>query len=348
MTEPYVGPRCYAHAAPSFHGVTPGGPGLPAHVLDLASATCQRCPSPIVKGDRYLCDDGGIIHAECPATPDADDASEREVCGKPRRYFPQQTCYLPRGHEGDHEDDTHLWENDASASIGSTTRPATAMPKPAASTDASGALSEAERETIRALRREIGPLTERDHAWQPMVSAGEVRVLLDCIDRLARESAAATRARADERERVEMEACSVFGSHPRGGHNDAVLAASTGASGALSEAERMTLWAAMPAATTGAQEQGIYAAVERIVAARESAAATRARAEERERIAQAIEAEDCGTPTELAARVHQGCIDAGRWPAAECRACSAAAKAWHDGIEHMRADAARIARGDER
>ena len=66
-----------------------------------------------------------------------------------------------------------------------------------ASTDASGALSEAEQETIRALRREIGPLTERDHAWQPMVSAGEVRVLLDCIDRLAREAAAATRARAE-------------------------------------------------------------------------------------------------------------------------------------------------------
>jgi hypothetical protein len=35
------------------------------------------------------------------------------VCGKPRRYFPQQTCYLSRGHGGDHEDDTHMWENAA-------------------------------------------------------------------------------------------------------------------------------------------------------------------------------------------------------------------------------------------
>lgn len=50
MPEPYVGPRCYSHDVPAFHGMTPGGPGLPAHVLDLNSATCQRCPSPIVPG----------------------------------------------------------------------------------------------------------------------------------------------------------------------------------------------------------------------------------------------------------------------------------------------------------
>jgi hypothetical protein len=66
MTEPYVGPRCHGHQQPSFHGVAPGGPGLPAHVLEGQSAACQRCPSPITKGDLYLCDDGGIIHAECP------------------------------------------------------------------------------------------------------------------------------------------------------------------------------------------------------------------------------------------------------------------------------------------
>lgn len=38
-------------------------------------------------------------------------AENDEPCGKPRRYFPQQTCYLSRGHGGTHEDDTHLWEN---------------------------------------------------------------------------------------------------------------------------------------------------------------------------------------------------------------------------------------------
>ena len=32
-----------------------------------------------------------------------------EQCGKPRRYFPQQTCELARGHEGLHEDATHIW-----------------------------------------------------------------------------------------------------------------------------------------------------------------------------------------------------------------------------------------------
>ncbi len=34
------------------------------------------------------------------------------LCGKPRRYFSQQTCELPRGHAGEHEDATHIWEND--------------------------------------------------------------------------------------------------------------------------------------------------------------------------------------------------------------------------------------------
>lgn len=33
-----------------------------------------------------------------------------------------------------------------------------------------------------ALLREIGPPTERDRNWQPMVSAYEVRALLDTID----------------------------------------------------------------------------------------------------------------------------------------------------------------------
>lgn len=33
------------------------------------------------------------------------------VCGKPRRYFPQQTCELPFGHDGEHEDATRLWSN---------------------------------------------------------------------------------------------------------------------------------------------------------------------------------------------------------------------------------------------
>lgn len=36
--------------------------------------------------------------------------------------------------------------------------------------------------TRAELRREIGPPTDRDHKWQPMVSAGEVRALLDALD----------------------------------------------------------------------------------------------------------------------------------------------------------------------
>jgi hypothetical protein len=68
----YVGPRCYAHQVPSFHGVAPGGPGLPAHVWGAGVyAECQRCPNRIAKGDRYLCADGGIVHAECPPLPPA-------------------------------------------------------------------------------------------------------------------------------------------------------------------------------------------------------------------------------------------------------------------------------------
>lgn len=38
-------------------------------------------------------------------------AEDAVKCGKPRRYFPQQTCYLSRGHSGDHADDTHMWED---------------------------------------------------------------------------------------------------------------------------------------------------------------------------------------------------------------------------------------------
>jgi hypothetical protein len=37
-------------------------------------------------------------------------------------------------------------------------------------------------ETRAALRKEIGPPTDRDENWQPMVSAGEVRQLLDALD----------------------------------------------------------------------------------------------------------------------------------------------------------------------
>lgn len=42
-----------------------------------------------------------------------------------------------------------------------------------------------ERKTCDALRKEIGPPTARDHMWQPMVSAEEIRGLLDCIDRIS-------------------------------------------------------------------------------------------------------------------------------------------------------------------
>lgn len=36
--------------------------------------------------------------------------------------------------------------------------------------------------TVAALRVEIGAPTENDHRWQPMVSAGELRALLDYVD----------------------------------------------------------------------------------------------------------------------------------------------------------------------
>ena len=32
-------------------------------------------------------------------------------CDRPRRYFVQQTCELPQGHDGPHEDATHIWED---------------------------------------------------------------------------------------------------------------------------------------------------------------------------------------------------------------------------------------------
>lgn len=38
------------------------------------------------------------------------------------------------------------------------------------------------QETCAALRREIGEPTARDHQWQPMVSAGEIRQLLDAVE----------------------------------------------------------------------------------------------------------------------------------------------------------------------
>lgn len=66
------GPRCYRHAVPSFHGVTPGGPGLPAHTYDVGPLPnytppgCLRCGRQFAVGDRYLCDEGGIIHVTCP------------------------------------------------------------------------------------------------------------------------------------------------------------------------------------------------------------------------------------------------------------------------------------------
>lgn len=56
------------------------------------SAECGGCPT---------CD---------PGLRPTDTTTTKEVCGKPRRYFPQQTCTLAVGHDGDHEDSTHLWE----------------------------------------------------------------------------------------------------------------------------------------------------------------------------------------------------------------------------------------------
>ena len=44
---------------------------------------------------------------------DAHTEQNPPACAVPRRYFVQQTCELPTGHAGDHEDATHLWENDA-------------------------------------------------------------------------------------------------------------------------------------------------------------------------------------------------------------------------------------------
>ena len=52
--------------------------------------------------------------------------------------------------------------------------------------------------TRAELRREIGPPTDRDNKWQPMVSAGEVRALLDALDAAdARDARVAATARAD-------------------------------------------------------------------------------------------------------------------------------------------------------
>lgn len=48
-------------------------------------------------------------------------------------------------------------------------------------------MNEITPEQIAALRTEIGPPTDRDHKWQPMVSAGEVRALLDMVERLTAE-----------------------------------------------------------------------------------------------------------------------------------------------------------------
>lgn len=113
------------------------------------------------------------------------------------------------------------------------------------------------------------------------------------------------------------------------------IAASTDASGALSEAERESLarvefltWAGMGETYGIEWADHLTAAVERIVAARVSAAATRARAEgaaeAAERIAQAIEAERdeyiVGEPQwlslELAADIARGdaAVDAGGRP----------------------------------
>lgn len=69
---PIDGPRCYRHDVPAFHGVTPGGPGLPAHTWDVVPLPnetlrgCLRCGGKFELGDRYLCDEGGIIHVTCP------------------------------------------------------------------------------------------------------------------------------------------------------------------------------------------------------------------------------------------------------------------------------------------
>lgn len=62
------GPRCYRHDVPSLHGLTPGGPGLPAHTWDgpPRGGACLRCHGPMHTGDRYLCDEGGIVHVACP------------------------------------------------------------------------------------------------------------------------------------------------------------------------------------------------------------------------------------------------------------------------------------------
>lgn len=48
-------------------------------------------------------------------------------------------------------------------------------------------------ETRAALRREIGPPTERDAKWQAMVSAGELRLLLDGLDAADEQCAALVR-----------------------------------------------------------------------------------------------------------------------------------------------------------
>ena len=60
-------------------------------------------------------------------------------------------------------------------------------------------------DTRAALRREIGPPTDRDHKWQPMIAASEVRALLDALD--------AVEALADHWDAIAHEADAMWTEH---------------------------------------------------------------------------------------------------------------------------------------
>lgn len=64
-------PRCMRHGTGyAYHGFSTGAP--PAHTWDVgplpsyAPPGCLRCGGQFQVGDRYLCDEGGIVHVACP------------------------------------------------------------------------------------------------------------------------------------------------------------------------------------------------------------------------------------------------------------------------------------------
>jgi hypothetical protein len=66
-------PRCTRHEAITYHGFNEHPFGLPAHTWGggPGSKGCLICGRSFEKGDRYLCDEGGIVHVSCDAHAEA-------------------------------------------------------------------------------------------------------------------------------------------------------------------------------------------------------------------------------------------------------------------------------------